>query len=383
MREKANFKFPAGATNRLRHSASGDPTTIWREVKTGNTKPNGDPETKTTYFGNTVAQTMGGMIDDLVLVGGLKFDPVKPKVAAPALLAEWKKLLVDMNAAKIQISVGFAPQPLTGDVDAFNKFVFGPNNDPGFANCAKAMVDVMDRDLPGWAGMSFDLEHITVLDPDTGFPPTPARRPAATLECRDRLSLFYQAVCIAAGDRMVPIIAGAKIDKDHCFVHAQSGPFPAPIFALLHDWTAITALPNSTLLAMAYDGDPGGGADGRLRWHRDSIEYATTSKPKNPDDTPMIHPTKFQLLIKTGKSKKQVPGQPPPPEPGMLETSSEIEARMALAREFSVGICYFPGTPQNLATYEKLLNGSAPKPGIANGQPFQHPIADVATTFKP
>lgn len=379
MTEKAVFKFPAGASNRLRHSSSGDATTIWREVPTGALKPDGSPVTKTTYRGDTVAKTMGGMIDDFIIVGGMKFDPVKPKVAAPALLAEWKKLLADMNAAKIQISVGFAPQPMTGDDATFNNFVFGKDSlttDPGFENCAKAMVDVMDRDLPGWAGMSFDIEHITVLDPTTGLPPSPARRAAATLECRDRLTLFYQAVCIAAHPRMVPIVAGAKIDADHVFVHAQSGPFPAPIFALLHDWTKITALPNSTLLAMAYDGDPGGGDAGLMRWHRDTIEYGTTTKPKDPNDTPMIHPTKFQLLIKTGKSNK-------PGEPGMLKTSGEIEARMALAREFSVGICYFPGTPSNLATNEKLLNtdGGAPKPGATNGQPYQHPIADVTKTF--
>ena len=378
MTEKANFRLPAGAGMRLRHSASGDPTTIWKEVPTGNTRPDGKPETKTVYRGDTVAKTMGGAIDDLILVGGMKFDPVKPKVAAPALLAEWQRLLGDMKAAKIQISVGFAPQPLTGDTDIFNKFVFSDSlkSDPSFETCSQAMVDVMDRDLPGWAGMSFDIEHITVLDPLTGGPPTPARRDAATIECRDRLTLFYQAVCIAAHPRMVPIIAGAKIDATHCFVHPQGGRRPAPTFAVLHDWTKITALPNSTLLAMAYDGDPGGGADGRMRWHRESIEYATTSKPTDPNDTPMIHPSKFQLLVKTGKSNK-------PGEPGMLETASEIESRMPLCREFSVGICYFPGTPANLATCEKLLNTDtgAPKPGATNGQPLQHPIDDVVGTF--
>lgn len=325
------------------------------------------------------------MIDDLVLVGGLRFHPTRPTIASPALKADWPRLRADMNAARMQVSVGIAPQPLTGDVDAFNDFVFGKDsltNDPGFATCAQALVDLMDREVPGWAGLSFDIEHITLKDPSTGTFPTPARKEAATLEARDRLTLFYQAVCIAASPRMVPIIAGAKIGPDHCFIHAVSGPFKAPIFAVLHDWSRIAALPNATLLAMAYDGDPGGGAAGRERWHRDTIKYATTTERiegfpgDKPGDRPMIHPTRFQLLIKTGRSNK-------PGEPGMLETDGEIAKRMEIARQYSVGVCYFPGAPQNLARYEQLLNtdGGAPKPGTTNDQPYQHPIADVAKTF--
>jgi hypothetical protein len=378
MSEQAVFKFPAGASNRLRHSASGDPTTIWREVPTGNTSPDGKAETKTEYMGASVMKTMGGFIDDLVLVGGLRFHPTTPTVAAPALKAEWSRLLADANATRIQLSVGIAPQPLTKDVGAFNDFVFGKDSlvtDPGFEQCATALVALMDRELPGWAGLSFDIEHIHIKDPATGHPPPDARRDEAIAACTDRLTLFYQAVCIAAHPRMVQIIAGAKIDAKHCFVHAAGHKVPAPTFAVVHDWTKLTAIPNATLFAMAYDGDPGGGAAGRLRWHRDTIKYATTLET-DPSDRPYIHPSKFQLLIKTGKSNK-------PGEPGMLETHSEIEARMALAREFSVGICYFPGTPANLAAYEAQLNrdGGAPKPGAANNQPYQHPIADVAKTF--
>ncbi len=372
------YKFPAGSLTRLRHSASGDPTSVWREVPTGEKKPDGTDVTKTVYTGDKLAKTLGGICDDFVMVGGLRFHPTAPTVAAPALRAEWTKLLGHMNAAKVQLSVGIAPQPMTKDTDVFNDFVFGKDaltEDPGFARCAKALVELMDRELPGWAGLSFDIEHIHIRDPQTGTVPTPNRRAEAIFECRDRLTLFYQAVCIAAHPRMVPIIAGAKIDANHCFVHAAGHKVPAPIFAVVHDWTKITALPNSTLLAMAYDGDPGRGAEGRLRWHRDTITYATTTNT-DPDDRPMIHPSKFQLLIKTGKSLK-------PGEPGMLVTSSEIEARMALAREFSVGICYFPGVPVNAAEYEKQLNtnGGAPKPGATNNQPYQHPIADVTKTF--
>ena len=377
-KEKALFKFPAGANLRLRHSACGDPTTLWKEVPTGALKPDGKPETKTRYVGDVVAKTMGGFIDDLILIGGLKFDPTTPVVCAPALKAEWTKLLAHMKAAKIQVSVGIAPQPLTSDVDAFNDFVFGKDSlvrDPGFERCAQALVDLMDRDLPGWAGLSFDIEHIHIKDPQTGYPPLPARREAAVVECTDRLTLFYQAVCIAASPRMVKIVAGAKIDAKHCFVHSAGHKVPAPTFAVVHDWTKITALPNSTLLAMAYDGEPGGGAEGRMRWHRDTIKYAV-SLDTDPADRPYIHPSKFQLLIKTGKSNKQG-------EPGMLRTSGEIEGRMGLAREFSIGICYFPGAPANLSTCDELLNrnGGAPKPGATHGHPYQHPIDDVVKTF--
>lgn len=356
----------AGSGRRMRFSVLGDLAKLF-------------PKTGGFTFQPHLLTPGAGTVDDLSLLRVMGYSGVtgRPFLDNPNLKgAKWEELLDHCHAQRTQVLIGMAPsdqKPFSDGkpFEAFIKFA----SQAQFEAFAQGLKTVADRDLPGWAGVNFDVEYIS------------GRLGDADLEQkRTRLADFYKTVADAIAPKIVAIVAGAKVSNDRVFRNVDADGnamlpgFPASDAGLLHDWHSITrdasgaVVPNILMRAMAYDAEPAGGAAALLRWHDQTVHYATDAAPHGVG----LPEAQYQLLIKVAKSSSKAN------QPGMVTDLPGIRLRASLARTHRVGLALFPMVKQgDWADIDTRLNRKhgAPAAGVCSRQPFQFPIQDLAAAF--
>lgn len=281
-----------------------------------------------------VMKRAAGLIDDVSLIAGLFNQPAPPtsaptfKLTSPAgedLARPWyAAIIAECHKEGVQILCGWGlpdvitegttpgPHGFSGRLNAWLSYLFTQRRDKGdagaeevrsqFAQFAGNLIAAADV-VPGWDGISFDLESI---------------HPPPNADATDR-ALFREVV----GDMYRAVAERLRVDNRICAVTvagnhgdelAQVKPtaVEAVGFAKAHAFAMAKGAPNLILRAMAYDNggwkqptpaEVKAGTIGRwaadynnsdpaqLEYHRGVIDYALDEKRLNP--------AQFQLGIKT------------------------------------------------------------------------------------
>lgn len=382
-----------GSVSRMRLTAYGDLASIFFTPTDKEGKQTGPVEYRTAAF-----EDGKGVIDDLVLVGGLKFRvgfniavvytkpyPGKDESLHNAFKSQWKRLVNDCHARNIEVCIGLAPQPKTGDGEAFQTWLFN-SDQAARGKLAASIKQALDEDLPGSSGVSFDCEYLFTGGKTNNIPSQMTDdQKTRYLERRDKLTDFYYQVADAIAPLRVVAITGAKSGHIYTDEHVEASDH-----SLLHDWPALGKKSNILIGAMAYMYTPKPPRTFES-WHRAVMRYATMPEPSGyEEDRAHLPVGQFQLIVQVANTAKA--GDPP--SVGIV-TDRELRHRGYLSRLFGVGYGLFPIKTSSYAGANELLNkrpgvrpddssgtaDPAPPPGTAN-QPVQMPVRDPATAFK-
>src|SRR5574341_978283 len=320
----------------------------------------------------------------------------------------YRKIIDRCHAHKVQVLAGF------GLVDRgvqrivhFDRWLDGLTDpekhaDGGKAEAkrfANALVDFIDTRLPGFDGISFDIESCGLFG---GSPLVPVNKfPGAHKSKIDKLRralrFFYHAVAdrLVVENRVCAITVGGMMSDDAAVLPLPSVPNVNPnaqLAARLHTYDLPIGQPNIVIRPMGYDNAGGTGKNAKIpqfnsdpaqfEWHKAIVEFALKTKRVNPQQ--------FQLGIKNFNPPGNTGQGGTVPEPSrILRRCTEI------LRPNRTGLIFFamsspPRLPKgpkdkgslgenwhNNAKYNRALNadpsGSViPRPRL--GQPLQIPL---------
>lgn len=260
---------------------------------------------------------------------------------------------------------------------------------------ANALVNFIDSKMPGFDGISFDIESCGLFKGSVlaGVNKNPGAQKDKIAQLRRALRFFYHAVAdrLAVDNRICAITVGGMMSDDAAALPLPSVPSINPNALLaprLHTYDLPIGKPNIIIRPMAYDNAGGTGADakipafnrdpGQFEWHQAIVEFALRQKH--------ISPQQFQLGIKnfsprddTGKETGQGGTVPEPNR--IIRRCTEI------LRPNRVGLILFAmfqppnGEPwDNNSRYNKALNADPSGNPIRRpraGQPLQVPLDDI------
>lgn len=382
-----------GSIRRMRLSAFTDLARIFPVPVDDDGNPTGPPG-----YAPEVFRKGKGMIDDLVLVGGLKYDDTTKRARlytialAAAFEAKWKTLVNDCHADNIEVCLGLAPQDKFGDGKSFEAWLYQSSSSDR-ATMAASIKHVLDAQLPGSSGVSFDCEYLFTPRKIVNGKPVPKIYPEFTdaekatfADRRAKLTDFYHQIADAISPLRAVVITGAKSgdkltdEQVHAFDHS-----------LLHDWPAIATKRNVLVAAMGYMYDPSSSRT-LEDWHRAVLRYATAPAPSGyVEDRAHLRDEQFQLVLQVANTAAK--GQPPS---AGIASPDEVRHRGWLCRIFNNGLGVFPASAGSYSQADELLNkrpgvrpedprdkpaDAAPPPGTKN-QPVQMPVVDPAVAFR-
>ncbi len=259
---------------------------------------------------------------------------------------------------------------------------------------AKALVNFIDSKMPGFDGISFDIESCGLF---AGSPLSVVNsKPSAHKDKIDRLrralKFFYHAVAdrLAVDNRICAITVGGMMSDDAAVLPLPSVPKVSPNALLaprLHTYDLPIGKPNIIIRPMAYDNAGGAGADakipafnrdpGQFEWHKAIVAFALQQK--------RISPQQFQLGIKNFRPRDDT-GKETGQGGTVSEPSRIIRRCTEILRPNRVGLIMFamfkpPGERwDNNSRYNKALNADPsgnPVPRPRAGQPLQVPRDDI------
>lgn len=259
---------------------------------------------------------------------------------------------------------------------------------------AKALVNFIDSKMPGFDGISFDIESCGLFKGSVLAPvnKNPGAHKDKIARLRRALKFFYHAVAdlLVVDNRICAITVGGMMSDDAAALPLPSLRNVSPNALLaprLHTYDLPIGKPNIIIRPMGYDNAGGAGADAKIpafnrdpaqfEWHKAIVEFALKQK--------RINPQQFQLGIKDFR--------PPGPtgesgQGGTVPEPSRILRRCAeILRPNRVGLILFAllqppdGEPwDNNRRYNKALNADPsgdPVPRPRAGQPLQVPLDDI------
>lgn len=372
-----------GSVRRMRLTGYSDLNGIFPQPKDEKGHVIGPPGYSKATF-----QSGKGLLDDLVLIGGLLFRSETATATVytknnkdfhKAFKARWKTLVNDCHALNIEICLGLAPQPDTNDSAPFQDWLFA-STPSSRAAMAVSIKKAVDEDLSGTSGVSFDCEYL-FTNRKTYSQMSEAEKATFT-DRRDKLTDFYHQVADVIAPLRAVVITGAK--SGHHWTDENVG---CSDHSLLHDWTAITQRKNVLLAAMAYMYTPRPPRTFE-NWHRAVLRYATNPDPMGyAEDRAHIPDEQFQLVVQVAASAANSVG---------IVTPDETRHRGYLCRLFNNGLGLFPARASSYALADELLNkrpgirpeaptsepaNPAPPAGAAD-QPLQMPIVDPSVAFR-
>ena len=260
---------------------------------------------------------------------------------------------------------------------------------------ADALVNFMDTKVPGFDGISFDIESCGLFagSPLGSVQANPGQNKAKIDQLRRALRFFYHAVAdrLAVDNRICAITVGGMMSDDSAILPLPSVPNVNPnamLAARLHTYDLPIGKPNIIIRPMAYDNAGGTGANakipalnsdpGQFEWHNAIVNFALRQKH--------LTPQQFQLGIKDFRPRDDAGNETGQggtvPEPArIIRRCSEI------LRPNRVGLVLFAmfqppnGEPwNNNANYNRALNADPsgnPVPRPRAGQPLQIPLDDA------
>ncbi len=326
-------------------------------------------------------------------------------VTEDQVIGIYRKVIERCHAHKIQVLAGFGlvdrGQSRILRFDAWLDDLSNPKTHPdgGKAEAtrfANAVVDFINAKLPGFDGISFDIESCGLF---AGSPLVPVNKnPSAHKDKIDKLRralrFFYHAVAdrLVVDNRICAITVGGMMSDDAAVLPLPSVPNVNPnalLAARLHTYDLPIGKSNIVIRPMGYDNAGGVGHNAKIRafnsdpgqfeWHKAIVEFALQKK--------RVSPQQFQLGIKDFRPKDNASNETGQggtvPEPGrILRRCTEI------LRPNRVGLILFAlfkppskkslGEPwDNNARYNRALNAdpsnnSIPRP--RKGQPLQVPL---------
>jgi hypothetical protein len=315
----------------------------------------------------------------------------------------YKDIIKRCHAHRIQVLAGYALVDRGVErIVRFDKWLdelsdLSKHADGGRAEAtrfAKALVSFIDSKMPGFDGISFDIESCGLFKGSvlTAVNKNPGAHKDKIIALRRALKFFYHAVAdrLAVDNRICAITVGGMMSDDAAALPLPSVPNVNPNALLaprLHTYDLPIGKRNIIIRPMAYDNAGGTGAEakipafnrdpGQFEWHKAIVEFALQQK--------RISPQQFQLGIKnftprddTGKETGQG---------GIVPEPNRIVRRCTeILRPNRVGLILFamfkpPGERwDSNSRYNKALNADPsdnPVPRPRAGQPLQVPLDDI------
>lgn len=259
---------------------------------------------------------------------------------------------------------------------------------------AKSLVNFIDSKMPGFDGISFDIESCGLFKGSVlaAVNKNPGANKDKITKLRRALKFFYHAVAdrLAVDNRICAITVGGMMSDDAAVLPLPlvSNVNPNALLApRLHTYDLPIGKPNIIIRPMAYDNAGGTGEaakisafnhdDGQFQWHKAIVEFALRQK--------RISPQQFQLGIKNFRplddNGKETGQGGTVPEPSRI-----IRRCTEIFRPNRIGLILFamfkPPAERwdNNSLYNKALNADPsgnPVPRPRAGQPLQVPLEDT------
>lgn len=317
----------------------------------------------------------------------------------------YKDVIDRCHAHRIQVLAGYS---LVRDgvprIIRFDKWLDDLTNhaDGGKAEAtrfANALVNFIDSKMPGFDGISFDIESCGMF---AGSPLVDVKQHPSTNANKDKIAklrrtlrFFYHAVAdlLAVDNRICAITVGGMMSDDAAALALPTLPranVQALLAARLHTYDLPIGKPNIIIRPMAYDNagrdkqgnfiTPAFNRDpAQFEWHKAIVEFALKQK--------RINPQQFQLAIKDFTPHDKITGKETGQGGTVPEPSRILHRCTEILRPNRVGLILFAmfqppnGEPwDNNSRYNKALNADPsgnPIPRPRAGQPLQVPREDI------